>query len=155
LFRLDDFKTISLTLKLNGAEMFIRTGLHAAVGALLIAALGLSTPAAAAPGNSRQEPAVAGQQKNKQAKGPATKPDDSPTIRPEGARGFAYALKDVVRARSAAFCEGYGTGGDCIEEIEVCMTMLDRDQDVVRTCMTMRPQGESEDARPMTSGLRR
>jgi hypothetical protein len=125
-----------MTIRVVGRTMAL------AAAAWLIAAIDLAS--ALEPSVSRLDVAQPAQKK-RQAR--------TPTIKPEGTGDFTYALKDVVRARSAEFCQRYGATGDCIEEIEICMTMLDRDEDTVRVCMTTAPNGD--DTKPRTSGLRR
>jgi|SoiMethySBSTD1v2_1073268.scaffolds.fasta_scaffold2264819_1 hypothetical protein len=59
-----------------------------------------------------------------------------------GAGQFVYLIKDIVRAKSAELCAGYGGPSDCIEEIEICLTMLDEDEDVVKLCLNSEPAGQ-------------
>ena len=59
-----------------------------------------------------------------------------------GAGQFVYLIKDIVRAKSAELCAGYGGPADCIEEIEICLTMLDEDEDVVKLCLNSEPAGQ-------------
>jgi hypothetical protein len=74
-------------------------------------------------------------------------------LTPAANEDFTYTLKNIVRTRSSEFCERYGADGSCIEEIEICLTMRDRDDDVVRICMNTAPDEEG-DAKPRVSGLR-
>jgi hypothetical protein len=65
---------------------------------------------------------------------------------------FTSALKSIVKAKSAAFCDRYSGAEECIEDIEICLTMLDRDEDTVRVCMTMQPR---EHDKPRAASVRR
>ena len=58
---------------------------------------------------------------------------------PENPGNFAYLIKDIVRVKSGELCATYGRPGDCIDEVEVCITMLDQDDDVVRLCLNNGP----------------
>lgn len=88
----------------------------------------------------------------KGTKAPApAKPVEEPA-RQADEGNFTYALKDIVKAKSSTFCARYGSPEDCIQDIEICMTMLDRDEDTVQVCMTMSPTDEH---RPRTASARR
>jgi hypothetical protein len=65
-------------------------------------------------------------------------------LKSHGDGDFTYALKNVVKAKSAAFCERYNAGADCIQDIEICLSMLDRDEDSVRVCVTVVPADENK-----------
>jgi hypothetical protein len=58
-----------------------------------------------------------------------------------GAGHFVYLVKDIVRAKGAELCAGYGGPADCIEEVEICLTMVDGDEDVVKLCLNSGPAG--------------
>jgi hypothetical protein len=120
----------------------IRPARYAGFGVLAFALAG-GCPAAAQPRDGASSPPSAARQK---------RAPEKPEIRRETGF-FIEAVKDVIRARSTEFCERYGVGGNCIEEAEICLTMLDRDEDVVRVCMTMTP-GRDDADRPRTSSLR-
>ncbi len=68
----------------------------------------------------------------------------SPTVASAGTSGVTYALKDIIRAKSGEFCAPYGGEGDCIQEIEICLAMVDRDGDPVRLCVNSTPQEKGE-----------
>jgi hypothetical protein len=57
--------------------------------------------------------------------------------------GVTYALKDLIKAKAGEFCAPYG-GGNCIQEVEICLAMVDRDGDPVRLCVNSTPEGKSE-----------
>jgi hypothetical protein len=59
-----------------------------------------------------------------------------------GAGQFVYLIKDIVHAKSAELCAGYGGPADCVEEIEICLTMHDEDEDVVKLCLNSEPAGQ-------------
>jgi hypothetical protein len=65
-------------------------------------------------------------------------------LKPSGDGDFTYALKNVVKAKSSEFCERYNAGADCIQDIEICLSMLDRDEDSVRVCVTVVPADENK-----------
>jgi hypothetical protein len=73
---------------------------------------------------------------------------------PENPGSFAYLIKDIVRVKSSELCATYGRPGDCIDEVEVCITMLDQDDDVVRLCLNNGP-GERSRGEPRQTSLRR
>ncbi|HEV2557265.1 MAG TPA: hypothetical protein VGU45_01435 [Microvirga sp.] len=69
----------------------------------------------------------------------------APAVASAGTSGVTYALKDIIRAKSGEFCAPYGGEGDCIQEIEICLAMVDRDGDPVRLCVNSAPQDKGED----------
>ena len=77
-----------------------------------------------------------------------TPPKENPSKNPELSRfqslpaGLTYTLKDFVKAKSAEFCAAYGAASECIEDVEICLTMTDRDDDVVRLCVNTVPEGD-------------
>ena len=115
---------------------------YAGLGVLAFALAG-GYPAAAQPRDGASRPPSAARQK---------RAPEKPEVRREPVL-IIEAVKDVIRARSTEFCERYGGSGNCIEEAEICLTMLDRDEDVVRICMTMTPGRDNADS-PRTSSLR-
>lgn len=58
--------------------------------------------------------------------------------------GVTYALKDLIKAKSGEFCAPYGGDGNCIQEVEICLSMVDRDGDPVRLCVNSTPEEKSE-----------
>jgi hypothetical protein len=38
-------------------------------------------------------------------------------------------------------CSRYGIDPECIEEIEVCFSMLDQDADLMKICLNTAPEG--------------
>jgi hypothetical protein len=54
--------------------------------------------------------------------------------------GFTYSIKDFIKAKSSELCSSYGSDADCIEAVEICLTMRDRDEDVVRVCVNTAPE---------------
>jgi hypothetical protein len=83
---------------------------------------------------------------------PKTEAPENLPVKPSADEDFTYALKTMVKAKSSAFCDRYRGAGDCIQDIEICLTMLDKDDDTVRVCMTMAP---SEENKPRTASIRR
>ena len=59
--------------------------------------------------------------------------------------GFTYSIKDFIRTKSSELCSSYGSDADCVEAVEICLTMKDRDEDVVRVCINTAP----EEGRPV------
>jgi hypothetical protein len=64
--------------------------------------------------------------------------------------GFTYSIKDFIRTKSSRtksseLCSSYGSDADCVEAVEICLTMKDRDEDVVRVCINTAP----EEGRPV------
>jgi hypothetical protein len=58
----------------------------------------------------------------------------------EAVAGFTYSVKDFIKAKSSELCSTYGRDADCIEEVEICLAMKDRDEDVVRICLNTTPE---------------
>ena len=73
------------------------------------------------------------------------KPSARKPMRKESDRSgnFVYGIINQIRARSEEFCARYGGSGDCLEEAEVCLTMRDTAENVVRLCLNTAP-GESQ-----------
>jgi len=57
------------------------------------------------------------------------------------ASDFVDLIKTVVRDRGADLCTRYGGDPDCIEEIEICFSMLDKDDDLMKICVNTAPEG--------------
>lgn len=75
-----------------------------------------------------------------------TRPGANQDMAPrQSVAGFTYSIKDFIRAKSSELCSSYGSGADCIEAVEICLTMKDRDEDVVRVCLNTAP----EEGRPV------
>jgi hypothetical protein len=85
--------------------------------------------------------------KKKAPAGNAATQTESPATRAAAGLGITSALKDIIKAKSAEFCAGYGFEMGCIEQAE---TMMDRDGDRVHVCvsanMDEREDCASEDA---------
>ena len=84
--------------------------------------------------------AMAAPSKKAQKQAPHTTSPFSAQVAPQG---ITYALKAVIREKSAAFCAAYGVESGCIEDVEICITMLDRDEDTVRVCVNAAPERDS------------
>jgi hypothetical protein len=112
---------------------------------LFVAALS-SVPAQAQDGQTAQESSlsnvvvVASLDRSRRSQKPsrsARRPKNQ-----NGAGQFVYLIKDIVHAKSAELCAGYGGPADCVEEIEICLTMHDEDEDVVKLCLNSEPAGQ-------------
>jgi hypothetical protein len=58
---------------------------------------------------------------------------------------FVYGIIHQIQAQSEELCARYGGPGDCLEETEVCLTMRDTGENLVRLCLNTVP-GESKGA---------
>lgn len=69
----------------------------------------------------------------------------APLVRPgdrtRKAGDFADLIKAVVKERSVELCSRYGSDPDCTEKIEVCFSMLDQDNDLMKICLNTAPEG--------------
>ncbi len=107
-------------------------------GVLLLASVMLLFGPAAAETRAPARKALSHEAAKKARKAPEPiKPLEE--ARPAGDGDFTYALKNVVKAKSSEFCNRYSGASDCIQDIEICLTMLDLDDDTVRVCMTVSP----------------
>jgi hypothetical protein len=57
------------------------------------------------------------------------------------ASDFADLIKAIVTDRNVELCSRYGIDPECIEEIEVCFSMLDQDADLMKICLNTAPEG--------------
>jgi len=57
------------------------------------------------------------------------------------ASDFVDQIKTVIRDRGPDLCSRYGGEPDCIEEIEICFSMLDKDDDLMKICLNTAPEG--------------
>lgn len=71
--------------------------------------------------------------------------------KPGGAGSFAYQIKDLIRAKSGELCASYGQANDCVDEVEVCVTMVDEDDAEVRLCLNDNPGDRDQDKSHRTS----
>jgi hypothetical protein len=73
----------------------------------------------------------------------------APVTKPVAPTGVTYVLKDIVKAKGSEFCSGYGLDAGCLEEIEICLGMVDRDGDPVRMCVNtlLEEDGEARTVR--------
>jgi hypothetical protein len=73
------------------------------------------------------------------------KPSPRKPMRKEADRSgnFVYGIINQIQAQSEELCARYGGPGDCLEEAEVCLTMRDTAENVVRLCLNTAP-GESQ-----------
>jgi hypothetical protein len=96
--------------------------------------------------------ALAAPQKSNRAERPgkAEAKKETPPAAPATSAGITYALKDLIKAKSGEFCAPYGGDGSCIQEVEICLAMVDRDGDPVRLCVNSTPEEKSE-AQPRTA----
>jgi hypothetical protein len=73
------------------------------------------------------------------------KPSARKPMRKEADRSgnFVYGIIHQIQAQSEELCARYGGPGDRLEEAEVCLTMRDTAENVVRLCLNTAP-GESQ-----------
>jgi hypothetical protein len=74
--------------------------------------------------------------KKKAPAGNAATQTESPAARAAAGLGITSALKDIIKAKSAEFCAGHGFEMGCIEQAEICLSMVDRDGDPVHVCVS-------------------
>jgi hypothetical protein len=63
--------------------------------------------------------------------------------KPSQSGNFIYEIISRIRSQSQELCTRYGSPSDCLEEAEVCLTMRDTEDNLVRLCLNSTP-GESE-----------
>src|SRR5688572_17898326 len=51
---------------------------------------------------------------------------------PDRSGNFVYGIINQIQAQSEELCARYGGSGDCLEQAEVCLTMRDTAENVVR-----------------------
>jgi len=56
------------------------------------------------------------------------------------ASDFVDRIKAIVRDRSGELCKRYGSEPNCMEEIEICFSMLDKDDDLMKICLDTTPE---------------
>ncbi len=103
-----------------------------ALGAGALAALSAGAFAAPQKGSRAERP------------GRAETKKEAPQASAAASAGVTYALKDLIRAKSGEFCAPYGGDGNCIQEVEICLGMVDRDGDPVRLCVNSSPEEKGE-----------
>jgi hypothetical protein len=74
--------------------------------------------------------------------------------KPGGAGSFAYQIKDLIRAKSSELCASYGQANDCVDEVEVCITMVDEEEAEVRLCLN-ESSGDRDAQKPHRTSTRR
>ena len=74
--------------------------------------------------------------------------------KPGRAGSFAYQIKDMIRAKGGGLCASYGQAKDCIDEVEVCVTMVDEDDAEVRLCLNDSPGDRDSEKTHRTSARR-
>ncbi|MBM6595270.1 hypothetical protein [Microvirga pudoricolor] len=62
------------------------------------------------------------------------------STKPDLNGNFIYGLINTIRARSEELCARYGNASDCLEEAEVCLTMRDMDDNMIRLCLNTAPR---------------
>jgi hypothetical protein len=128
----------------------------AGIAALALTGAIVLTSQASAEGRAAEREAPVAQLAAKKARkapeSPKAEATETLPVKPNADEDFTYALKTMVKAKSSAFCDRYGSAGDCIQDIEICLTMLDKDDDTVRVCMSMAP---TEANKPRTASVRR
>jgi hypothetical protein len=68
-----------------------------------------------------------------------------PMRKPDAGTSLVYEIINTVRSQSEELCARYGNQTDCLEEAEICLTMLDPDENQVRLCLNTVPKtGGSE-----------
>jgi hypothetical protein len=120
----------------------MKTGfVRVALGAVTLALMAPAVLAAPQKGHRADRP------------GKAEAKKEMPPASPATSAGITYALKDLIKAKSGEFCAPYGGDGSCIQEVEICLAMVDRDGDPVRLCVNSTP-GEKSEAQPRTARYR-
>jgi hypothetical protein len=74
--------------------------------------------------------------------------------KPGGAGSFASEIKDLIRAKSGELCASYGQANNCVDEVEVCVTMIDEDDAEVRLCLNDNPGDRDPDKTRRTAARR-
>ena len=72
---------------------------------------------------------------------------------PDRSGSFVYGIINQIRAQSEELCARYGASDDCLEEAEVCLTMRDTEQNLVRMCLNSVPR-ETKGGEGTTQRLR-
>lgn len=67
---------------------------------------------------------------------------------------FISEIIDNIRARSVELCARYGSREDCLEEAEVCLTMVDVEDNQIRLCLNTAPRGDADDGTTRRSRVR-
>ena len=68
-----------------------------------------------------------------------------PMRKPDTGTSLVYDIINTVRSQSEELCARYGNQTDCLEEAEICLTMLDPEENQVRLCLNTVPKtGGSE-----------
>lgn len=68
---------------------------------------------------------------------------------------FIYEMISNIRTQSEELCARYGNPNDCLEEAEVCLTMRDDEESVVRLCVNTVPgDGDKKETGVQKSRLR-
>ena len=110
--------------------------------------LGMASSSAALAGRSKKEQVPAMQANSAVTmveRVQSGKPSSRKPMRREAERSgnFVYGIIHQIQAQSEELCARYGGPGDCLEEAEVCLTMRDTAENVVRLCLNTAP-GESQ-----------
>lgn len=83
-------------------------------------------------------------------------PSRKPLRKPGRSSNFIYEVLNNIRVQSEELCARYGNPDDCLEEVEVCLTMRDTEGSQARLCLNTVPvKSTGEEGNVQKSGVRR